>query len=336
MKFKIKEWTIDELYKKRNRIAFPVYQRTEVWDDKKKSLLIDSIFMGLDIPKLYLQKSQNKDEWDCIDGQQRIKSIVGFFNKDFDWAGKTIDNLSTDERSYFEAYPLTIVEVTEISDEEVRELFIRLQLGIPANVGEKLNAINSNLGKFVKKIAQHLFINNISIPTRRFAKEQVCAQICNNSIYLNKPGDFVNSKYEDLENLYRSNKDFDLNSKEAKGILSTLDCLNSIFSHDATEIKNRASAVSIYLFVEDLMVKGKLDKDKGKKLKKFYLEFLGEIRNQVRLGFDSNNRFLVNYQNNIIQSADSKSAIEERHERIDEAFEYYLKTNNIIGGGKSK
>src|SRR3989344_9171425 len=302
MKFKVKQWTVEELYKRRNKILFPVYQRTEVWHENKKSLLIDSIFKGYDIPKIYLQKSSHQEEWDCIDGQQRIKAIVGFYNKDFECDGITIDDLkeSSKELDNFENYPLTIVEFTEITDEEVRELFVRLQLGVPANAGEKLNAIKSNIGQFVNQISKHLFIKNISIPTRRFAKEQVCAQICNNSMFLNKTGEFRNSKYEDLENLYRSYKDFDLNSKEANEIKATLDKLHSIFSDYATDIKNRASGVSIYLLVEEMIIRGKLTTEKEKKLKLFYIQFLKDIKKEVRLGLDATNRFLINYQNSII------------------------------------
>ena len=67
------------------------------------------------------------------------------------------------------------------------------------------------MGEFVKVMVKRPFIERINIPSRRFAKEQVCAQICNNSSFINKTNEFRNSRIcQDLEVLYRVNKDFDL------------------------------------------------------------------------------------------------------------------------------
>lgn len=328
MKFGIKEWRLEELYKRRNMINFPVYQRGEIWFEEKKILLIDSIFKGIDIPKLYLQKTDKG--WDCIDGHQRINAIVGFFDGEFKYAGTVFEKLSDEQKEIFEDYKLTIALVDEISDEMIRELFIRLQLGIPANSGEKLNAIKSNIGEFVKMMAEHPLMNNVSMPSRRFAKEQVCAQICNNSMVINKTGEFRNSKYDDLENLYRAYKNFDLNSKEANDILFVLDKLHEIFSDKATEIRNRASIVSIYLLVEEMMIRGEIE-GKEKILKKFYLDFLRHIKKEVKLGIDATNRFIISYQSRIIQAADSKSSIRDRHEKLKEALNYYSEHKKIMG-----
>lgn len=328
MKSRIIQWPLDLLYKRRNQINFPVYQRGDVWFEEKKILLIESIFMGMDIPKLYLFKTE--DGWDCIDGQQRIKSIIGFFDGEFAYNNCTFHKLTHSKKDQFENYELTVVEYTDIKDEEVRQLFVRLQLGAPANSGEKLNAINSNMGEFVKLIVKEPFMHNVGIPIRRFAKQQVCAQICNNSMFINKPGDFKNSKYEDLAALYRAYKDFNTNSKEAKGIIEVLKHLNDIFGVDASDIRNRASVVSIYLFVEEIYIQGKLS-DKESLIRKFYLEFMKSLKKESRLGVEFNNKFLVRYQSNIIQGADSKNSIEFRHEKLKEAFDYYIKHKKIIG-----
>lgn len=328
MKFVVKEWTCLDLYKRRNLISFPVFQRGIVWSEQKMELLIDSILRGIDIPKLYLQRTEKG--WDCIDGHQRIRSIVGFFDEDFTHKGERFSQLIDIDKITIESYKLTITEVEEITDEEVRLLFMRLQLGVPLNAGEKLNAIKSNLGDFVKKMAETPFMRNVSIPQRRFAKEQVCAQICNNSFVLNTTGDFISSKYEDLENLYRAYKDFDPQSKEAKWIMTVLNKLHEIFSDDTVEIRNRASIVSIYLLVEELLRDGEL-RGREKTLRRFYLGFLKDLQKEARSGIDAKNRFLVNYQSRIIQAADSKASIRDRYDKLKEAFEFYLEHGRIIG-----
>lgn len=332
LRFEVKEWKLIELYFKRNQINFPVYQRQEVWSVGQNKLLIDSIFRGIDIPKIYLQYLKNEkgyEQWDCIDGHQRIKAIIGYFDRNFDYEGYSFDKLSSEQKRSYEDYKLTIAEITEISPEEVRLLFKRLQLGIPLNSGEKLNAILSNMGEFVKSIKTHPFIQRLSIPDRRFAKEQVCAQICNNSSFINKTAEFRNSKYEDLENLYTTNKDFDLHSNAAISIEIVLDKLDGIFGVRAAEITNRASAISIYLFVEEFYINSNLS-GKEQLIGSFYLEFLSTLREQVRLGIDATNRFLLQYQSRVIQAADSRTSISERHFRLKEAFDYYLANSTII------
>jgi len=332
MKFKVRQWTLIDLYKRRNQINFPVYQRGEVWYEERKKLLVDSILQGIDIPKLYLQKMDMGSgvEWDCIDGHQRINAIVGFFNEEFEFENLTFKKLQPKDQEKFENYKLTITEITEISPEEVRLLFTRLQLGIPLNSGEKLNAIHSNMNNFVKKMAKSRFIRNISIPMRRFAKEQVCAQICNNSRFLNKSQEFRNSKFEDLDILYRTYSDFELESDKAKGIVNVLRKLNNIFEGEAAEIRNRAGAVSIFFFVETLLLENNL-KGREETIKKFYLKFLRAIKSEVRKGLDAENRWLMGYQSKVLQGADSRSSIETRHLLLLEAFLYFLKTKKIIG-----
>ena len=66
--------------------------------------------------------------------------------------------------------------------------------------------------------------------------------------------------------------------------------------------------VSIYLMVEEMFVNGTL-KGKEEVIRNFYLKFLDELRNEVRLGIDATNRFLLLYESRVIQAADSRTAI---------------------------
>lgn len=344
MKSVITQWTLQELYEKRDRINFPVYQRGLVWSEKEQVLLIDSILRGIDIPKLYLErKSDAGDEaaWEVIDGNQRIQTIIGFFDDEFayrdllqsgelaEYDGKFFGQLREPERQVLRQYQLTIVEVTRVSDEEVRLLFQRLQQGMPLNSGELLNSIMGNMREFVILMSTQPFIKNTSITHRRFAKEQVCAQICNNSAFINKTGNFRSSKYDDLENLYRAHRDFDLLSAPAKGIMSVLAKLNEIFGAEASRFTNRASVVSIYLLVEE-MINNRTLSGQETTMRSFYLQFLEDLKIEVRKGMAATNRFLVSYEGRVIQAADSRAAVTERHRRLKLAFEYYVKHGETI------
>ncbi len=182
------------------------------------------------------------------------------------------------------------------------------------------------MGELVRRMVEKPFIKNLRIPTRRFAKEQVCAQMCNNSKAFNQTGDFRNSKYEDLEILYRVYKDLDPKSVHAVHILKVLDTLDNIFGNSARDIRNRASAVSIFLMVEEMMPEDKFVGN-AEAIKQFYLEFMEKLQEEVHAGIKATNSFLINYESKIIQGADTASSMKERRDKLNQAFNYYLENS---------
>ena len=63
------------------------YQRLSVWDNKKKSLFIDSIMKSYWVPPIQLstQCNNNTISYNVEDGQQRLTTIWQFINNEFPW-----------------------------------------------------------------------------------------------------------------------------------------------------------------------------------------------------------------------------------------------------------
>jgi uncharacterized protein with ParB-like and HNH nuclease domain len=150
----IEIWPASKLYAKREYIQYPDFQREPtVWTPKRKQLLIDSMLIGLDIPKIYLCSPKNETYcktvngeqthyYDCIDGQQRIVSVIEFFSGNLRLEdGRFWVNLTKDEKQTLLDYEFTIALIIDASDDDLRKLFLRLQLGATLNVGEKLHAM---------------------------------------------------------------------------------------------------------------------------------------------------------------------------------------------------
>ena len=57
----------------------PTFQRRSAWTDKKQSLFIESLILGLPIPQLILAEDKNrKGSFIVIDGKQRLLEIRRF------------------------------------------------------------------------------------------------------------------------------------------------------------------------------------------------------------------------------------------------------------------
>ncbi|MCD6493324.1 MAG: DUF262 domain-containing protein [Archaeoglobaceae archaeon] len=72
--------SIYELFRKFQRgdlILDPEFQRRYVWDNKKASLLIESILLEVPIPVIYLAEEED-GKFTVIDGQQRLRSFLDF------------------------------------------------------------------------------------------------------------------------------------------------------------------------------------------------------------------------------------------------------------------
>ena len=65
---------------KKNKLTIPGYQRKFIWTQRQASRLIESFLLGLPVPALFLYADPDTGEQQVIDGQQRLMSVVQFFD----------------------------------------------------------------------------------------------------------------------------------------------------------------------------------------------------------------------------------------------------------------
>lgn len=114
----------------------PDFQRRAVWSEQARILLIDSILKGIPMPKIFIaQKIKDKRTYRVvIDGQQRIKAILDFLNNKFSLkkpykgphANKFFKDLDEDTQDEFRLYSLDFNIINGYSDDEVREMYHRV------------------------------------------------------------------------------------------------------------------------------------------------------------------------------------------------------------------
>lgn len=141
-------------------IIRPPYQRKPVWTKDKKTFLIDTILKGYHLPEVYLHRvtsARGKNTYNVIDGQQRIRTILEFIDNKFslpeeeypEYVDLTFDDLPEKIRESFWGYTVYAREISDATENDVRELFKRMNKNVVSlNAQELRHATYS--GTFIK------------------------------------------------------------------------------------------------------------------------------------------------------------------------------------------
>lgn len=309
---------LDKLYSRRNRYELqPDYQRDKVWSKDDKQKLLDSILNQWDIPKVYLHVVDD-DNFDVVDGQQRLSTVYDFYDNEIElseeysaeYGGLTYEDLPDNVKDIFDDYEIDLVLIEDATEEDLKELFARLQLGKALNSGEKLNAIHGKLRDFAKElITNKFFTQTISLKNTRHSHLSISGQLC----ILGIKG-IENLKFKDIKALLSSNVNFNPNSTQGKNIAQILNFLDSSFSSDSKLFKNKASITTLFALINTMKTNGyDIRKNENKeKISEFYEEFLEQLRIEIEKGAKSKNPEFVIYQSNVTQGADSVTALKKR------------------------
>jgi hypothetical protein len=270
------------------------YQRSKVWNKQKKQLLIDSILRNYDIASVFLRQKSDNSYYECLDGQQRLKAIIGFLNDDFglspniteelDGNPTKFSQLPDNYQAYIKEFKINAVIVTDIDEETTSDIFLRLQEGMPLNSAEKLNAIRGKMRKKVIEISQHPFFSRIGLPNSRFAHRYLSAQI----LALSISSKVLSVNYNVLKKYYRTYKS-QVPEAALNRVSSALTFLDRSLGDKASEIRHKADILSLYLLATSLRSGYSLT-GLDEKLAEFIFEFIYNVQNSDRLQNNVNNK----------------------------------------------
>lgn len=253
-----------ELRKNSMLAANPEYQRGAVWSRTQQRKLIDSILRGYPLPVIYLHHLKKgvghygRDDFEIIDGQQRINAIYDFSEgayslfdpkedaaarfpafireQDCPWASRTFDNLEPELRTQFLQTKIPVAMIKTDERNEVRDLFVRLQSGLPLNHQETRDAWPGSFTEFILKLGGkpelprypgHSFFTQVlrMRPSNDRGKtRQLSAQIAMLFLTRRRNGAdaFCDINAEAINDFYYSNLDFDHTSADAQRLHAIL------------------------------------------------------------------------------------------------------------------
>src|ERR1051326_6823262 len=160
----------------------PEYQRGTVWTTAQKKRLVDSVLRGYPIPLFYLHHisrevaGYKREDFEVIDGQQRINALYEYKEGNYrlfdpvddaeeaqfpsfiqsqpcPWGNKRFDELTPELQKQMLDAELSVVKIDTAIANEARDLFIRLQAGMPLNSQEKRDAWPGNFTDYILRLA---------------------------------------------------------------------------------------------------------------------------------------------------------------------------------------
>jgi Protein of unknown function DUF262 len=265
-------WNLFTVLHRKSKIdPRPQYQRAPVWSDQKQQLLIDSVLRNYDMPKVYLRRLPvgSAYQHEVTDGQQRLLAIWRFMEGRLplgptsadipdlgDLAGATYADLDEVARDRVGLFKLSIAEIRDASEEEIRDLFLRLQDGESLNPAEKRNAMMGGMRDFVADLAEtHAVFPLTELPSVRYAWHDLAAM----AACLEIAGGPTDLKAPSLRRMYDDYRDFDPEGDLATRVRAVLDYMESSLRSGPPVMNIKWGFVDLYLAISRLLQTNDLD-----------------------------------------------------------------------------
>ena len=202
------KWTVRSTYKKQKQLNFEmaVQRKENNWDNEKQSLFIHSLIYGYPTPSFFVieQSEENGEKlknaiYHLADGKQRTTTIIQFKNDGFklhdntpsiideegneiEISGKLYSELPKEIQDEFDDCNLMVAYLKNITEDEIEEMFFRLNNGVPLSKMEMTRArAGSELMNFINDVSQMPFFSDTisltGLMKKRFVDQEIILQI---------------------------------------------------------------------------------------------------------------------------------------------------------------
>jgi hypothetical protein len=198
----------------------PDYQRGEVWDRRRQRRLVDTIIRGWYVPAVHVVRDSSSGADLVLDGQQRLRTILRFFESKVaidgrmppldsevqELHGLTFRRLPPEVQRRLQRFPLTVVTLFDFEPSEPSELFFRLNQQYALTPSEKRNALYGPARDQIKRLvtlstSEHGFSRQtVGFDNGRLGYDDVLSRFC---ILLDRRSLAETVSNTDIEGFYR-------------------------------------------------------------------------------------------------------------------------------------
>lgn len=246
-------------------VLTPKFQRRSVWIPKAKSFLIDTILRGMPIPPIFIRQRidpvKQRAIREVIDGQQRLKAVLNYIGGEFpvmaihndEFGGKFYSDLPEITRTSFLGYKFTINVFEDISDNDVLNIFSRINTyTVKLNAQELRNAQYFGLFKqMVYRLAHkhYSFWNGNKILSESQTARMADAELVSELIISIMDG-IQQTKDADINRYYKKYDDiFERRDEIEKKFSETITLIADILPTELPSLEFKRSPVFYSLFV---------------------------------------------------------------------------------------
>lgn len=172
-------------------IFIPDYQREFVWDETKQSKFIESLFLGVPIPPVFVAQTNEEGRLEVIDGSQRIRTVVRFLKNEFKLKG--LEKLKSLNGFYFNDFESPRQNKFNLIDMRFHVLTDKATPQTRADIFKRINTTSEPLTD--SQIRKGEFANN---PFYKFVLEMANSERFKNDFYTGKDIKGNKGEHEEL------------------------------------------------------------------------------------------------------------------------------------------
>lgn len=251
-----------------------VQRQSNQWNKKQKELLIDSLLQGIVLPQLVFAINDNDNY--CIDGKQRLTTIYNFINS------KEYEKLTEDEKDKILSAEVSTITYSNLSDDDIFELFKRYNNGVTLSGGQKTRSYcDKEILTLIKSTIENNSIKEVWNITKGQKNKNEDEMVIFQAMMLLSDFEFKNFSNKEVERFLQE---------------TSVEELKNVFE----EVKNK-------LDITYNTIKDNLGEEKQKNLKKIHLPMIISAATNEDTFKNKLINFLENYNSDNTEFAEYRS-----------------------------
>jgi len=326
LKSQTETWTIKQLLEL-NRLdklnLSPHYQRNAIWSLPMQRQLIESIQKGYPLPNFFVRETR-RNQFEMVDGQQRGRSIIGFWNGEFsdNNSFKMSDEIRKtaqyrDSIDSFLSYKLDVCVVDNaMTDLEVERFYVLVnKSGMRLNRPElrKAEFYSTRFLKLATKVANDSLFGGLSLFSDSSVDRMNDVDFASELLAFLKSG--FSDKKEKVDAIYASDiseREFQELETQITSVLKKIKALDDATPIEETRFKQRGDFYTLFSFVH-------LNPEVPAEMLLYCYNTILALSPHIKPSQEECDP-LMNYAINCVSQSNSKRAREGRHQFFVDLF----------------